>query len=65
MVHSHFFPGGNTALPFWRGEEDRIRESQAILKDCARVDIFGIRKGGTLEGELIAPLRPEVPALQA
>lgn len=65
VVHNHFFPGGNTALPFWRGEEERIRESQAILKDCARVDIFGIRKGGTLEGELIAPLRPEVPALQA
>jgi tetratricopeptide (TPR) repeat protein len=65
VVHNHFFPGGNTALPYWRGEEERIRESQAILKDCARVDIFGIRKGGTLEGELIAPLRPEVPALQA
>lgn len=65
VVHNHFFPGGNTALPFWRGDNERIAEAQAILKGCARVDIFGIRKGGTLDGELIAPLRPDVPALQA
>nr|HRC86784.1 tetratricopeptide repeat protein [Thermoanaerobaculia bacterium] len=29
----------------------------------ARVDLFGLRKGGDLEGELVAPLRPELPAL--
>ena len=65
VVHSHFFPGANTALPFWRGDQEVIQQAQSILKDCARVDIFGVRKGGTLEGELIAPLRPEVPALEA
>ena len=65
VVHSHFFPGANTALPFWRGDDEVIKQAQSILKDCARVDLFGIRKGGTLEGELIAPLRPQVPALQA
>ena len=65
VVHSHYFPGANTALPFWRGDDEIISQAQSILKDCARVDIFGVRKGGTLEGELIAPLRPEVPALSA
>jgi tetratricopeptide (TPR) repeat protein len=65
VVHSHFFPGADTALPFWRGDQEVIQQAQSILKDCARVDIFGVRKGGTLEGELIAPLRPEVPALEA
>jgi tetratricopeptide (TPR) repeat protein len=65
VVHNHYFPGGNTALPFWRGDHEVIQKAQAILKDCARVDIFGIRKQGSLEGELIAPLRPEVPALEA
>ena len=65
VVHNHYFPGGNTALPFWRGEDEVVKQAQAILKDCARVDIFGVRKEGTLEGELIAPLRPQVPALQA
>jgi tetratricopeptide (TPR) repeat protein len=29
-----------------------------------RVDLFGIREGGTLEGKLEAPLRPSVPELQ-
>jgi tetratricopeptide (TPR) repeat protein len=28
-----------------------------------RVDLFGIREGGEIDGKLIAPLRPEVPAL--
>ena len=28
-----------------------------------RVDLFGVREGGQIDGKLIAPLRPEVPAL--
>jgi tetratricopeptide (TPR) repeat protein len=28
-----------------------------------RVDLFALRKGGTIEGELLAPLRPELPEL--
>jgi tetratricopeptide (TPR) repeat protein len=29
-----------------------------------RVDIFGVREGGDISGKLIAPLRPQVPALK-
>ncbi len=28
-----------------------------------RVDLFGLREGGEIDGELMAPLRPELPAL--
>src|SRR6185503_3595124 len=28
-----------------------------------RVDLFGVKEGGSIEGELTAPLRPQVPAL--
>ena len=28
-----------------------------------RVDMFGVREGGEIDGKLIAPLRPEVPTL--
>lgn len=65
VVHNHFFPGANTALPYWRNEPEYVELAKSILKDCARVDIFGIRKEGTLEGELVAPLRPMVPELEA
>ena len=29
-----------------------------------RLDLFGIKRGGVIDGELIAPLRPEIPVLQ-
>ncbi len=29
-----------------------------------RVDMFGVREGGEIDGKLIAPLRPEVPTLE-
>jgi tetratricopeptide (TPR) repeat protein len=29
-----------------------------------RIDLFGLKEGGTIEGKLIAPLRPELPKLK-
>src|SRR5262249_14535501 len=29
-----------------------------------RVDVFGLREGGAIDGKLIAPLRPETPILE-
>ncbi len=29
-----------------------------------RIDIFGLKPGGTIDGKLLAPLRPELPALK-
>jgi tetratricopeptide (TPR) repeat protein len=63
-VHSHLFPGGNTALPHWRKKNEVVRMQQEILEDCARVDIFGIREEGKIDGELTAPLGPEDVALK-
>jgi tetratricopeptide (TPR) repeat protein len=64
-VHDHFFPGANTALPHWRGDTEYVEKARELLKGVTRIDIFGVRDGGTIDGELIAPLRPQVPALKA
>ncbi len=65
VVHNHFFPGANTALPYWRDEPEYVELAKSLLKDTVRVDIFGVREGGALEGKLTAPLRPNVPSLKA
>ncbi|QDT68844.1 hypothetical protein MalM25_17690 [Planctomycetes bacterium MalM25] len=64
-VHDHLFVGGNTALPHWRGEQDAVERQQEILRDCLRIDLFGLREEGKIEGALIAPLRPVTPELKA
>lgn len=63
-IHDHLFIGANTALPFWRGADDAVAAQQEMLRDCLRVDLFGVREDGEVDGELIAPLRPEVPVLE-
>ncbi len=63
-IHDHFFPAANTAIPHLRGDLASIKRQQDFLKDCARIDIFGIKPGGTIDSPLIAPLRPEVPQLK-
>lgn len=46
-------------------ELDRVINTHSnFLRGSLRVDIFGVREGGTIDGKLIAPLRPQVPALQ-
>ncbi len=64
-VHDHFFPGANTALPWWRGEDQWAEYARQLLIDVTRVDIFGIREEGKIDGELIAPLGPDYPSLVA
>jgi tetratricopeptide (TPR) repeat protein len=46
-------------------ELDQVITVQSnFLKGSLRVDIFGLKEGGDISGKLIAPLRPEVPALK-
>ncbi|MBT5707986.1 MAG: hypothetical protein HOI66_16860, partial [Verrucomicrobia bacterium] len=59
LIHNHLFPGGNTALPAMRGDHESVLAQQEILKGSVRVDLFGIREGGTIDGKLIAPLGHE------
>lgn len=64
-VHDHFFPGANTALPWWRGEDEWTEYAKKLLIGVTRVDLFGIREEGAIDGKLIAPLGPEYPILDA
>ncbi len=64
-VHDHLFPSANTAIPFLVGMPPEVIEAhQKFNEGVMRVDLFGVRQGGTIEGELVAPLRPEVPVLE-
>ncbi|MBI3863166.1 MAG: hypothetical protein HY290_14845 [Planctomycetia bacterium] len=64
QIHNHFFPSANTGLAHLLGFDDAVKAHQAFLEKNIRVDIFGLKEGGTIEGKLLAPLRPEVPALK-
>ncbi len=64
-VHDHFFPGANTALPWWRGEDEWVERARSLLLGVTRVDIFGLRTDGEIDGDLIAPLGPEYPVVEA
>lgn len=63
-VHNHLFPAANTGLAFLLNSPETVRKHQEFLKDCIRVDFFGIKKGGTIDAPLVAPLRPQVPTLR-
>jgi hypothetical protein len=67
-VHDHLFPSANTAIPVLTHQEradEAIAAHRAFLDGVLRVDIFGLREGGVLDGRLTAPLRPDVPELVA
>ena len=63
-IHNHLFPAANTGVAFIRGEPEIVKAHQDFLKGVLRVDIFGIKEGGTIDGPLQAPLRPTVPLLK-
>jgi hypothetical protein len=63
-IHNHLFAAANTALPFLRRDDRTVQASQAFLAGVARVDIFGVKTGGTIDGELRGPIRPIVPPLR-
>jgi tetratricopeptide (TPR) repeat protein len=64
MVHKHLFPAANTAIAHIRGEPEIVKAHQKLLEGSVRVDLFGIKEGGTIDGPLAAPLRPAVPKLK-
>lgn len=64
-IHDHLFLGANTGLATFRGRPDVAKRHEDFLKDKkVRIDVFGLRRGGGIDGDLIAPLRPEVPTLK-
>ena len=65
QIHDHLFPSANTALPHLRGAPAWVHEAHRRFNDgVMRVDVFGLREGGTVAGPLTAPVRPIVPALE-
>jgi tetratricopeptide (TPR) repeat protein len=64
-VHDHMFPSANTAVAKLVGMPETVIDAHQKFNDgVMRVDIFGLREGGTVDGDLHAPLRPAVPALE-
>ena len=63
-IHDHLFPAANTGVAHLRNQPDIVKAHQAFLKGTVRVDIFGVKAGGTVDSPLLAPLRPQVPALK-
>ncbi len=64
FIHDHLFPAANTGVAHLRAQPEIVRRHQDFLKGDLRVDIFGIKEGGTIDSPLTAPLRPAVPALK-
>ncbi len=62
--HDHLFVGANTGLAWLKDRPDAVARHEAFLKDCARVDLFGIKEEGSVDGKLHAPLRPNLPLLE-
>ena len=66
-VHDHMFPSANTAIPRlvdMPRPDEAIAKHQEFLEGVMRLDLFAIKVGGTIAGELIGPLGPDVtPAL--
>ncbi|HEX2163675.1 MAG TPA: multiheme c-type cytochrome, partial [Thermoanaerobaculia bacterium] len=63
-VHDHLFPAANTGIAHLVGmPEWVIEEHREFNEGVMRVDLFGVKEGGTIDGPLVAPLRPAVPAL--
>jgi tetratricopeptide (TPR) repeat protein len=64
-VHDHQFPSANTAIPHLLGLPDEVNDAhRRFLEGSLRVDIFGLREGGRIDGRLSAPLRPGLPTLE-
>jgi tetratricopeptide (TPR) repeat protein len=64
LLHSHLFPAANTAIAHMRNSPETVAAHQKMLKDCVRVDIIGVKEGGTIDAPLLGPLRPQVPQLK-
>jgi hypothetical protein len=64
-VHDHLFGAANTGVPHLLGLPEWSQQVRyRFLQSQARVDIFGLRQGADIDGELLAPLRPQLPTLQ-
>lgn len=56
-IHSHQFPAANTGLAHTlRLPDEAIAAHRRMLEGAARIDLFGVREAGAIDGRLHAPL---------
>ncbi len=55
-VHTHSFPSANSALGHWMGDQNQVELHRKYLEGTLRVDLFGLKEGGAIDGVLQAPL---------
>jgi len=64
-IHDHLFAAANSAIPYLLGMPPEINQArEKFLDGVMRVDIFGVKEGGAIDGQLSGPLRPRVPTLK-
>lgn len=64
-VHDHQFPAANTALARLLDLPDGVNvKHRARLEGALRVDLFGLKRGGTIDGELLAPLDTQTVSVE-
>jgi tetratricopeptide (TPR) repeat protein len=63
-IHDHLFPSANTGIAWLRDRPDVVAAHQEFLKEITRIDLFGVKEQGRIDGALHAPLRPSVPELK-
>ena len=55
-VHDHSFPSANSALSHWFGDKEGLEAHRRMLEGSLRIDLFGLREGGSITSPLFAPL---------
>lgn len=63
-VHDHLFPSANTGIAWVKGSDETVKRHEQFLIGTSRIDIFGIKENGSVDGPLHAPLRPTLPTLK-
>jgi tetratricopeptide (TPR) repeat protein len=63
-VHNHLFPAANTGIAALQKDAATIKAEQEFLKGAMRVDLFGLKEAGTIDGKLSAPLGSKLPTLE-
>jgi len=64
-VHDHRFAAANTGVAHLLDLPGEVIAAQREqLTDVTRVDIFALKEDGRIDGQLHAPLRPDLPVLQ-
>ncbi len=63
-VHDHLFPGANTGIAWLRKRDEIVDAHREFLEGTMRVELFAVRAGGTISGQLHAPVRPQLPTLK-